>query len=173
MPKFVRQGNNTLIGNNTFTGTNTFTGSTVLTGGASGPISASTLKSSGVTELSSSSKTAVRYFTTTTDYDAQAATMIIADLLGGVITQNSKTGASTITTPTGTEISAGIANVAVGYTFDVFYHNRGNQTSTITAGASGVTLKGATVAITTLKTAILKFVCTGANTWLVYVNASA
>jgi hypothetical protein len=28
MPKFVRQGDNTLIGNNTFTGTNTFTGAT-------------------------------------------------------------------------------------------------------------------------------------------------
>ena len=34
MPKFVRQGDNTLIGNNTFTGTNTFTGATVLSGGA-------------------------------------------------------------------------------------------------------------------------------------------
>ena len=40
MPKFVRQGDNTLIGNNTFTGTNTFTGATVLSGGvtASGGI---------------------------------------------------------------------------------------------------------------------------------------
>lgn len=36
MPKFVRQGDNTLIGNNTFTGTNTFTGSLVASGGVAG-----------------------------------------------------------------------------------------------------------------------------------------
>lgn len=34
MPKFVRQGDNTLIGNNTFTGTNTFSGAVTLSGGA-------------------------------------------------------------------------------------------------------------------------------------------
>lgn len=32
MPKFVRQGDNTLTGNNTFTGTNTFSGATSITG---------------------------------------------------------------------------------------------------------------------------------------------
>lgn len=32
MPKFVRQGDNTLIGNNTFSGTNTFSGETVFSG---------------------------------------------------------------------------------------------------------------------------------------------
>lgn len=36
MPKFVRQGDNTLIGNNTFTGTNTFSGPVVATGGVTG-----------------------------------------------------------------------------------------------------------------------------------------
>ena len=34
MPKFVRQGDNTLTGNNTFTGTNDFTGAVTLSGGA-------------------------------------------------------------------------------------------------------------------------------------------
>jgi hypothetical protein len=38
MPKFVRQGDNTLIGNNTFTGTNTFSGSLVATGGVTGNV---------------------------------------------------------------------------------------------------------------------------------------
>jgi len=38
MPKFVRQGDNTLIGNNTFTGTNTFSGSVVLSGGRTGTV---------------------------------------------------------------------------------------------------------------------------------------
>jgi len=32
MPKFVRQGDNTLIGNNTFSGTNTFSGATTISG---------------------------------------------------------------------------------------------------------------------------------------------
>ena len=32
MPKFVRQGDNTLIGNNTFTGTNTYSGTENITG---------------------------------------------------------------------------------------------------------------------------------------------
>ena len=38
MPKFVRQGDNTLIGNNTFTGTNTFSGAVVASGGVTGGV---------------------------------------------------------------------------------------------------------------------------------------
>ncbi|HJQ07993.1 MAG TPA: hypothetical protein VJ836_00765 [Candidatus Saccharimonadales bacterium] len=38
MPKFIRQGNNTLIGNNTFTGTNTFSGLLVASGGVTGNV---------------------------------------------------------------------------------------------------------------------------------------
>ncbi len=107
-----------------------------------------------------------------TDYDAQAATLTIAGLRGGFVTQNSKTGASTATTPTGTEISAGISGVAVGHSFSCVYYNRGDQTSTITAGASGVTVYG-TAAIATKKTAVLYFLCTSANTWSCYVVAGA
>jgi hypothetical protein len=109
---------------------------------------------------------------TVTDYDAQAATLTIAGLLGGIVTQNSQTGASTATTPTGTEISAGITGAATGDSFTVLYYNRGNQTSTITAGASGVTVYG-TAAVPTVKTATLTFICTGANTWSCYVVLSA
>ena len=49
MPKFVRQGDNTLVGNNTFTGTNTFSGATAFTGavtntgGISRPVTQSAL----------------------------------------------------------------------------------------------------------------------------------
>lgn len=107
------------------------------------------------------------YGTTSTTLDAQSGTATIAQLLGGVYLHNSKTGAGTLTTPTGAEISAGIANVAVGSTFDCLYVNYGNQTVTITAGASGVTVTG-TAAITTGKNALLRFVCTAANTWIVY-----
>ena len=108
---------------------------------------------------------------TVTDYDAQAATLTIAGLLGGIVTQNSKTGPSTATTPTGTQISAGITGVAVGDSFSCLYYNRGNQTSTITAG-SGVTVYG-TAAVPAQKTAELIFHCTAANTWSCYVVLSA
>jgi hypothetical protein len=109
---------------------------------------------------------------TSTTLDAQSGTAAIAELLGGVYLHNSKTGAGTLTTPTGTEISAGIAGVATGDTFDTLYVNYGNQTVTLTAGASGVTITG-TAAITTGKNALLRFVCTGANTWICYVLFSA
>lgn len=114
-----------------------------------------------------------RYLGAITDYDAQAAVLTVAGIAGGTVTQNSKTGASTFTTPTGTEISTSVGGSTVGTMLDVVYHNRGNQTSTITAGASGITLAGSTVAIATLKTAMLRFVCTGSNTWTCYIIASA
>lgn len=138
----------------------------------------STLSVTGAVSLAAISATGLvtipnpRITVSVTDFDAQAATLTIASLLAGVVTQNSKTGASTATTPTGAQISAGVSGVAVGYSFDCLYYNRGNQTSTITAGASGVTVYG-TAAIATLKTAILKFVCTAANTWSCFVVAAA
>lgn len=44
MPKFVRQGNNTLVGNNTFTGTNTFSGSLVASGGVVGTVTGGSVR---------------------------------------------------------------------------------------------------------------------------------
>lgn len=146
------------------------TGAITATGGVAGAVTgavgSTTLTSSGITELKYP-----RYNATVTDFDAQAATPTIAQLLGGIVTQNSKTGASTITLPTGTEISTGVPNVAVGYSFDVVYYNRGNQTSTIT-GASGSTVVG-TAAIATTKSAFMRFYNTGANAWSVIVVAAA
>lgn len=104
---------------------------------------------------------------TATTIDAQNGTPTIAQLLGGLILHNSKTGGGTLTTPTGAQISAGIAGVAVGDSFECTYVNYGNQTVTITAGASGVTVTG-TAAITTGKNALLRFYCSAANTWIVY-----
>ena len=49
MPKFIRQGDNTLIGNNTFSGTNTFSGATTVsgtlttTGGSTNPVTLNAL----------------------------------------------------------------------------------------------------------------------------------
>ena len=95
--------------------------------------------------------------------DAQNGTPTIAQLLTGIIFHNSKTGAGTITFPTGTEISAGITTLAVGDSFDVFYNNYGDQTVTLT-GATGSTIKG-TAAVTTTLNATIKFINTGTNTW--------
>jgi hypothetical protein len=111
-------------------------------------------------------------FTTTTDLDSQSGTATAAQLLGGIYTHNSKTGAGTLTTPTGTQLSTAIPGVAVGYTFQCLYQNRGNQTVTLTAGASGITMKG-TVAVATGLAALMTFVNTGSNTWLCYVVVSA
>jgi len=136
----------------TASGTNTFSGTT---------------KATGAVRLGTTALNTPIYGTTSTVIDAQNGTPTIAQLLGGIIRHNSKTGAGTLTTPTGAELSAGIADVAVGYTFDCLYVNYGNQTVTITPGASGVTVTG-TAAITTGKNALMRFVNTAANTWIVY-----
>jgi len=149
----------------TFGTTLVVTGALTATGGVAGPVSATTLTASGLTKTPNPV-----YQQTITDLDAQSGTAAIAELLGGIYTHNSKTGAGTLTTPTGAEISAGISGVAVGSTFNTLYYNRGNQTVTITAGASGVTLVGGTAAVTTGKHMLMTFVCTAANTWSVYLQ---
>lgn len=106
---------------------------------------------------------------TITDVDAQNATPTIAQILGGIVTHNSKTGAGTVTVPTGTEMSAGISGVAVGSTINWMYYNRGNQTATITA-ATDHTLVGGTAAVTTGKHVYITSVCTATNTWVSYLT---
>lgn len=106
---------------------------------------------------------------TITDVDAQNATPTIAQILGGIVTHNSKTGAGTVTVPTGTAMSAGVTGVAVGSTIKWMYYNRGNQTATITA-ATDHTLVGGTAAVTTGKHMEILSVCTAANTWVSYLQ---
>ena len=84
------------------------TGALTASGGVAGAVAATTLSASDLVTIPNP-----RVKVTVTDYDAQAATLTIAGLLGGVITQNSKTGASTAVTPTGAQISAGVSGVAV------------------------------------------------------------
>lgn len=159
MPKFVRQGDNTLIGNNTFTGTNTFTGSTVLAA-----TTATTFTSTGLTKMPNPVRQK-----TITDIDAQNATPTIAQILGGMIVHTSVTGAGTVTVPTGTAMSAGISGVAVGSTIHWLYYNDGSQTATITAD-TGHTLVGGTAAVTTGKHMEVISVCTAANTWVSFLT---
>lgn len=103
---------------------------------------------------------------------AQNTTPTAAQLVGGVITQTSATGAGTATLDNGTNISTAVPGVAVGDTFLCVYANLGGgQTVTIT-GATGSTVVG-NGAVPSAKNAIMTFVNTGTNTWNVYVNVSA
>lgn len=101
---------------------------------------------------------------------AQSSTPTAAQLLGGLITQTSSTGAGTITLPTGTALSAACSRTPVtGDSFDCMYANLGGgQTLTVT-GATGTTVQGGAT-IATAKTAKLTFVCTGANAWNIYTT---
>lgn len=101
---------------------------------------------------------------------SQSSTPSVAQLLGGVITQTSSTGAGAVTLPTGTAISAAMPlTPATGDSFDCIFANLGGgQTLTIT-GDTGSTVRGtATVASGT--NIVLKFINTGSNTWDVYTN---
>lgn len=130
----------------------------------------STLSVSGAMSATGLVKTPnIVFKNTITDVDAQNATPTIAQILGGIVTHNSKTGAGTVTVPTGTAMSAGVSGVAVGSTIHWMYYNRGNQTATITA-ATDHTLVGGTAAVTTGKHIYITSVCTAANTWVSYLT---
>jgi len=140
------------------------TGAITATGGVAGAVAATTLSASGLTKTPNPVLQQ-----TITDIDAQNATPTIAQILGGIVTHNSKTGAGTCTVPTGALMSAGVSGVAVGSTIKWLYYNRGDQTVTITA-ATGHTLVGGTAAVTTGKHMQIISVCTAANTWVSYLE---
>jgi hypothetical protein len=110
--------------------------------------------------------------TTNTTIATQNGTPTAAQMLGGLITHASTTGVGTLTIPTGTLLSGAITGVATGDNFWVVYANTGNQTVTLTAGATGVTLTG-TVAVAAGKNAQMFCVCTGTNTWIINCTVSA
>lgn len=131
---------------------------------------------SGTTTLSGTTNVTGQQYTlnpvnqnTVTVVDAQNATPTIAQILGGIVTHNSKTGAGTATVPTGTAMSAGVPNVAVGSTIKWLYYNYGNQTVTITA-ATDHTLVGGTAAVTTGKHVEIVSYCSAANTWVSFLQ---
>lgn len=97
MPKFVRQGDNTLTGNNTFTGTNTFTGAIVTTGGSSGASSLTVTQSALV----------------------GATVALTAANSGGVFINRSTSGSPSWTLPTnvaGLTYTFYVSNVTTGFT---------------------------------------------------------
>lgn len=159
MPKAVLQRDNV------YTGANTFQGATTITGGVTGgAVSATTIDASGLTKTS-----AIVNQNTVVVIDAQSGTPTIAELLRGLVTHNSKTGAGTLTVPTGALMSAGISGVAIGTTFRWVYYNYGNQTVTITA-ADSHTLVGGTAAVTTGKHMECISYCSAAGTWVTFLT---
>ena len=108
---------------------------------------------------------------TNTTIATQNAAPTAAQMLGGLITHTSVTGAGTFTVPTGTLMSGAITGNIAGDGFWTVYANVGNQTVTITA-ASGNTLTG-TAAVPSGKNAQIFNVCTGANTWISNITLSA
>lgn len=140
------------------------TGAITATAGIAGPVAASTLTASGLVKITNPVQQQ-----TVTVIDAQNGTPTIAQILGGIITHNSKTGGGTVTVPTGTAMSAGVSGVAVGSTIKWLYYNYGNQTATITP-ADGHTLVGGTPAVTTGKWILATSYCSAANTWVTFLT---
>jgi hypothetical protein len=160
MPKFVLQRANVATGANEFQGATTLSGATTISGAAT---------FSGSADFGSLKSWAPINQNTIVVIDAQNGTPTAAELLRGVVTHNSKTGAGTLTVPTGTLMSGAISGVQVGSTFRWLYYNYGNQTVTITANTDH-TLVGGTAAVTTGKHMEIISVCTAANTWVSYLT---
>lgn len=106
---------------------------------------------------------------TVEDQDAQNATLLAAQIAKGLLTHNSKTGAGTLTVDTGANLDAAFPDWQIGETMRCHYVNRGNQTVTLTAGASGTTLLSAQT-IATLQGRTVYFLKTAAATYSVWAE---
>lgn len=103
----------------------------------------------------------------------QSPTLTAAQLVGGYVEHVSATGAGVVTLDTAANLDTAYTPApATGDSFYCLFVNTGNQTDTITTN-TGLTLKGSTVAITTLKSALLWFRRTGAAAWDVFILASS
>ncbi len=148
-----------------------------ITGGATGV--ATTIAASGETNvgliLSAKATAAVMMaqmlvdFNTVTTVSATGATTITAaQLLGGLIVYSGN-GAATFTFPTGTQLTTALPGSGAGQCFDCIFKNTGNNTLTVAAGASGMTMfAGDTLTQVTVTVRTWRFLCTAANTWTVY-----
>jgi hypothetical protein len=66
---------------------------------------------------------------------------------------------------TGALLSAALPNAAAGYVFDCVLHEVGGQACTLSGGVGTTLVGGATIVAN--KIAILRFICTAADTWSV------
>lgn len=95
---------------------------------------------------------------TNTDVDAQNNTFTVAQLVAGILTHTSVTGAGTVTTDTAANYIAGSGGNGVlsydGASIDCLYINDGNQTLTFSAG-SNVTLGNVAQTLATNEAAVV------------------
>lgn len=97
-----------------------------------------------------------------------ADTLTVAEMVNNVATIADGGAAVAITTPTGTEIWAGLKDPKVNDTFwFVLNNNDAGDAKTLTAGASGVTIVG-TAAVSALTNGLFLCRLSAANTVLVY-----
>lgn len=116
-----------------------------------------------------SAKQTIQGGTVTALGTTQNSTPTAAQLLGGIVTQTSSTGAGTVTLPLGSDMDTAVSGVATGDSFRVRFANLGGgQTLTITA-ATGFTVVG-TATVATGTNIDLLCVRTGTNTWVAYTN---
>ena len=102
----------------------------------------------------------------------QNSTPTAAQLMGGIVTQTSATGAGTVTLPTGTALSTAFPYVQVGSSFTCEFANLGGSYALTITGQTGSTVIG-TAAVGSGVNAELTFVNTGTNAWSIFTNVSA
>lgn len=102
----------------------------------------------------------------------QNSTPTIAQLLGGIVTQTSVTGAGTVTLPTGTAMSTGVTGVTVGDTFDCTFFNLGGGFTLTITGDTGSTVVG-NAEVPSAKAVLLRCINTGSNAWSIYCSVGA
>jgi hypothetical protein len=158
MPKFVRQGNNTLVGNNTFTGTNTFSGSLVASGGVTGNVTGNL--TGNVTG------TVTGYKRPTIQSALVGATVVLTAADSGKVFQNRSTsGSPSWTLPTAADglwFTFVCANATAGFTVT-------GGTIKGKTNASGTAISGTTLT-NTQGTAVvgdtITLVCDGTAWWM-------
>jgi hypothetical protein len=104
--------------------------------------------------------------TVTTKTSAAGYTISAAELIGGMISDTTSTGAIAATLPLVTDVVAAIPSYVVGTSFYFIYRNPGTQTVTITTN-TGWTIVG-TATIATLNAKLFVVRITSATTATIY-----
>ena len=110
----------------------------------------------------------VREYFTNTDVDATNNTLTVAQIIGGIVTHTSVTGAGTITLDTAANIIAGSSGNgqlwADNQTITVLYINDGTQTLSLGGTPTGITYAAAGITIAANEAAIIYITRTSSTT---------
>jgi hypothetical protein len=157
-------------------GTSGTGGAVVVTAGAGG--AGATAGVGGQVHLRSAANTPVLMKRAVAGTGTDAEVLTTAELFNGIFIQTPSAAATTCTTPTGAQISAGLgADLAVGDSFMFTLINAGGTTAydvTLTAGATGVTITGSAIIAPAaddpaeVSAGTWIFVNTASDTWIAY-----